>query len=330
MISVAYINNGCVDSFFEKAFEQYDKEVTSLMNEARKSYVDLRSNTDLIMLESEIMGELDNSQTAILEAEGQSFVKKLGQTLISLFESFVKFVDSIVQKVKDFNFSLKSNEKKMNALVKNHPELAKEKIQLLADEGGLDFSDFKSLADLDKEFFQIVEMSKKADIDPNSLKGKWEAAKKKLNMQDSTVKTVAGVASAATATIGLALAIKKFKGDVAKSQKDAITSKETIRRAKAAAYDAITEDNPESENWGKANVLLGIYRELQGKHQKAIQNDASVLNKMSNVIASAIDKALDSAAGKTVLGNTKETIHADLKHINDTNPDNKKDKDNKN
>ena len=325
MISAAYINNGCVDSFFEKAFEQYENDVNSLISEARKSYVDLRSNTDLIMLESEIMGELDNSQTAILEAEGQSFVKKLGQTLISLFESFVKFVDSIVQKVKDFNFSLKSNEKKMNALVKNHPELAKEKIQLLADEGGLDFSDFKSLADLDKEFFQIVEMSKKADIDPNSLKGKWEAAKKKLNMQDSTVKTVAGVASAATATIGLALAIKKFKGDVAKSQKDAITSKETIRRAKAAAYDAITEDNPESENWGKANVLLGIYRELQGKHQKAIQNDASVLNKMSNVIASAIDKALDSAAGKTVLGNTKETIHADLKHINDTNPDNKKD-----
>ena len=325
MISAAYINNGCVDSFFEKAFEQYENDVNSLISEARKSYVDLRSNTDLIMLESEIMGELDNSQIAILEAEGQSFVKKLGQTLISLFESFVKFVDSIVQKVKDFNFSLKSNEKKMNALVKNHPELAKEKIQLLADEGGLDFSDFKSLADLDKEFFQIVEMSKKADIDPDSLKGKWEAAKKKLNMQDSTVKTVAGVASAATATIGLALAIKKFKGDVAKSQKDAITSKETIRRAKAAAYDAITEDNPESENWGKANVLLGIYRELQGKHQKAIQNDASVLNKMSNVIASAIDKALDSAAGKTVLGNTKETIHADLKHINDTNPDNKKD-----
>ena len=327
MISAAYINNGCVDSFFEKAFEQYENDVNSLMSEARKSYVDLRSNTDLIMLESEIMGELDNSQTAILEAEGQSFVKKLGQTLISLFESFVKFVDSIVQKVKDFNFSLKSNEKKMNALVKNHPELAKEKIQLLADEGGLDFSDFKSLADLDKEFFQIVEMSKKADIDPDSLKGKWEAAKKKLNMQDSTVKTVAGVASAATATIGLALAIKKFKGDVAKSQKDAITSKETIRRAKAAAYDAITDDNPESKNWGKANVLLGIYRELQGKHQKAIQNDASVLNKMSNVIASAIDKALDSAAGKAVLGNTKETIHADLKHINDTNPDNKKDND---
>ena len=325
MISAAYINNGCVDSFFEKAFEQYENDVNSLMSEAKKSYVDLRSNTDLIMLESEIMGELDNSQTAILEAEGQSFVKKLGQTLISLFESFVKFVDSIVQKVKDFNFSLKSNEKKMNALVKNHPELAKEKIQLLADEGGLDFSDFKSLADLDKEFFQIVEMSKKADIDPNSLKGKWEAAKKKLNMQDSTVKTVAGVASAATATIGLALAIKKFKGDVAKSQREAITSKETIRRAKAAAYDAIKEDNHESENWGKANVLLGIYRELQGKHQKAIQNDASVLNKMSNVIASAIDKALDSAAGKAVLGNTKETIHADLKHINDTNPDNKKD-----
>lgn len=327
MISAAYINNGCVDSFFEKAFEQYENDVNSLMSEARKSYVDLRSNTDLIMLESEIMGELDNSQTAILEAEGQSFVKKLGQTLISLFESFVKFVDSIIQKVKDFNFSLKSNEKKMNALVKNHPELAKEKIQLLADEGGLDFSDFKSLADLDKEFFQIVEMSKKADIDPDSLKGKWEAAKKKLNMQDSTVKTVAGVASAATATIGLALAIKKFKGDVAKSQKDAIASKETIRRAKAAAYDAISKDNPESANWGKANVLLGIYRELQGKHQKAIQNDASVLNKMSNVIASAIDKALDSAAGKSVLGNTKDSIHADLKHINDTNPDNKKNKD---
>ena len=173
MISAAYINNGCVDSFFEKAFEQYDKEVFSLMHDANNSYVELRINTDLIMLESEIMGELENSQTTILEAEGQNFVKKIGQTIISLFESFVKFVDSIVQKVKDFNFRLKSNEKKMNSLVKNHPELTKEKIQLLADEGGLDFSDFKSLAELDKEFFQIVEMSKKADVKPDSLKGRW-------------------------------------------------------------------------------------------------------------------------------------------------------------
>ena len=320
MISAAYINNGCVDSFFEKAFEHYDKEVFSLMNEANKSYVELRSKTDLIMLESEIMGELENSQTTILEAEGQNFIKKIGQTIISLFESFVKFVDSIVQKLKDFNFRLKSNEKKMNSLVKNHPELTKEKIQLLADEGGLDFSDFKSLAELDKEFFKIVEMSKKADVKPDSLKGKWEAAKKKLNMQDSTVKTVATVASAATAVISLAVAIKKFKGDVAKSQYNVIDSKDDIRRAKATAYDAITKDNPDSGNWGKANVLLGIYRELQGKHQKAIQNDASVLNKMSNAIASAIDKALDSSAAKSVLGDTKHSIHADLKYIHDNDP----------
>ena len=320
MISAAYINNGCVDSFFEKAFEHYDKEVFSLMNDANNSYVELRINTDLIMLESEIMGELENSQTTILEAEGQSFVKKIGQTIISLFESFVKFVDSIVQKLKDFNFRLKSNEKKMNSLVKNHPELTKEKIQLLADEGGLDFSDFKSLAELDKEFFKIVEMSKKADVKPDSLKGKWEAAKKKLNMQDSTVKTVATVASAATAVISLAVAIKKFKGDVAKSQYNVIDSKDDIRRAKATAYDAITKDNPDSGNWGKANVLLGIYRELQGKHQKAIQNDASVLNKMSNAIASAIDKALDSSAAKSVLGDTKHSIHADLKYIHDNDP----------
>ena len=323
MISAAYINNGCVDSFFEKAFEQYDKEVFSLMNEANNSYVELRSKTDLIMLESEIMGELENSQTAILEAEGQSFVKKIGQTIISLFESFVKFVDSIVQKLKDFNFRLKSNEKKMNSLVKNHPELTKEKIQLLADEGGLDFSDFKSLAELDKEFFKIVEMSKKADVSPDSLKGKWEAAKKKLNMQDSTVKTIATVASAATATISLALAIKKFKGDVAESHRDAIASKTTIQRAKACAFAAISQDNPDSDNWGKANVLLGIYRELQGKHQKAIQNDASVLNKMSNAIASAIDKALDSTAAKSILGNTKDSIHADLLHIYDHDPNNR-------
>ena len=323
MISAAYINNGCVDSFFEKAFEQYDKEVFSLMNEANNSYVELRSNTDLIMLESEIMGELENSQTAILEAEGQNFVKKIGQTIISLFESFVKFVDSIVQKLKDFNFRLKSNEKKMNSLVKNHPELTKEKIQILADEGGLDFSDFKSLAELDKEFFKIVEMSKKADVSPDSLKGKWEAAKTKLNMQDSTVKTIATVASAATATISLALAIKKFKGDVAESHRDAIASKTTIQRAKACAFAAISQDNPDSDNWGKANVLLGIYRELQGKHQKAIQNDASVLNKMSNAIASAIDKVLDSAAAISILGNTKDSIHADLLHIYDHNPNNR-------
>ena len=320
MISAAYINNGCVDSFFEKAFEHYDKEVFSLMNEANKSYVELRINTDLIMLESEIMGELENSQTAILEAEGQNFVKKIGQTIISLFESFVKFVDSIIEKLKDFNFRLKSNEKKINSLVKKHPELTKEKIQLLADEGGLDFSDFKSLAELDKEFFKIVEMSKKADVSPDSLKGKWEAAKKKLNMQDSTVKTIATVATTATAVISLAVAIKKFKGDVAKSQYNVIDSKDDIRRAKATAYDAITKDNPDSGNWGKANVLLGIYRELQGKHQKAIQNDASVLNKMSNAIASAIDKALDSSAAKSVLGDTKHSIHADLKYIHDNDP----------
>ena len=44
---------------------------------------------------------------------------------------------------------------------------------------------------------------------------------------------------------------------------------------------------------------------------------------MSNAIASAIDKALDSAAGKSILGNTKDSIHADLLHIYDNDPNNR-------
>jgi hypothetical protein len=284
------------------------------LDDIYEAYADLKSKTDLIIFESSVIGEIDEDKQLVLESENKNFIEKIGEKIIEMSKKFMEMIDRLIDKVKSIGFKFKSNEKKMDLLLKQHPELAKEKIQVLCDEGGLDFSDMKSLSELDKEFEAILKMSKEKDIDPNTLKGKWEKAKKKWVGTDSDKATnVKKVAAAATAVITLGVAIHKFKPEITTWKNKLSEAKMHQKSENYKFYKHITEENPEMADKGVIAWKLAMNRERNGLYSKAIQKHQSIFDRMINSIADGIDKVIGSKPGKVVFGDAKSSYIDDMK-----------------
>ncbi len=316
MISVNYINSGFTSLYnnddcypFLKYLEESDNEILS-MN------VKYKMDVSRVLMERSIMGD-DGSYTNFFEAENKNFVEKIGAALIELGKKFNEMIDKMIDKIKDFAFKFKSNEKKMDMLVKQHPELGKEKIKVLCDKGGLDFSDINNMAKLNSAFEDILRASKKGDIDPASLKGKWETAKKKILGDDYEKKGVVGAVAAVGTVLTVAVAVKKFKPEIAdwKAKLNDIQSKEKVLDAEA--YAAIKKDNANIENAGYASTILAINRERKQLHAKAIGQQQSVVDKIVNSIAKGIDSLVGSKAGKAILGDKSVALRTDLTNAAD-------------
>ena len=316
MISVNYINSGFTSLYNNDDSYSFLKYLEESDNEIRSINVKYKMDVSRVLMERSIMGD-DGSYTNFFEAENKNFIEKIGAALIELGKKFNEMIDKMIDKIKDFAFKFKNNEKKMDLLVKQHPELGKEKIKVLCDKGGLDFSDINNMAKLNSAFEEILRASKKGNVDPASLKGKWETAKKKILGDDYEKKGVVGAVAAVGTVLTVAVAVKKFKPEIAdwKSKLNDIQSKEKVLDAEA--YEAIKKDNANIENAGYASTILAINRERKQLHAKAIGQQQSVVDKIVNSIAKGIDSLVGSKTGKAILGDKSAALRTDLTNAAD-------------
>ena len=318
-ISVNYINRGSDLLFnddvniYESFCDKYIDEVDKAMVEYKIACSDDGIFDTLTFMEADETNSSDKKEKA-----KKSVIEKIGAALIAMGKKFSELVQKAIQKVKDLFFKFKSNEKKMNELVKSHPELTKEKIQLLCSEGELDFDMIKSMSQLQKEFDAIMKMSEEADYKPGSMRAKWEKAKRKwFDTQDGKLIKAGKIAVAGAAVIGLAVAIKEIKPKFSKANTNFVQSEKENSEAIAKAYDNLKK-NGYLKNVGFHQEKLMIRKEMQGLHAKAIGMTTSLLSKLEMSIAKALDK-IDTNADKKKLAahidirNTKNRIRADKK-----------------
>lgn len=309
MISMDFINSGHSELYNDdycNSFLLYLKESEKEVSSISVSY---KTEISKVLMEATIMDYDINEYKSFFEKENKNFAEKIGAALISLAKKFNEMIDKIIEKIKDFAFKFKSNEKKMDILIKEHPELGKEKIKVLCDKGGLDFSDINNLAKLNSSFEEILQMTKNANVDPDSLKGKWETAKKKFLGDDYKKK---GAIAVAGTVLTLALAVKTFKPQIAqwKSKLSSIKDEEKVLDAKA--YEAIRRDRPgiDREGWGTA--LLAIHRERKQLHAKAIGQQQTIVDRLVNSIVRGVDTIVGSNTGRAILGDKSAALRTDL------------------
>lgn len=318
-ISVNYINRGS-DLLFNDDVNIYESFCDKYIDEVDKAMVEYKiaCSDDGIFDTLTFMEADETSSSDKKEKAKKSVIEKIGAALIAMGKKFSELVQKAIQKVKDLFFKFKSNEKKMNELVKSHPELTKEKIQLLCSEGELDFDMIKSMSQLQKEFDAIMKMSEEADYKPGSMRAKWEKAKRKwFDTQDGKLIKAGKIAAGAAAVIALAVAIKEIKPKFSKANTNFVQAEKENREAIAKAYDNLKK-NGYLKNVGFHQEKLMIRKEMQGLHAKAIGRTTSLLSKLEMSIAKALDK-FDVNADKKKLAehidirNTKNRIRADKK-----------------
>jgi hypothetical protein len=231
--------------------------------------------------------EKDKKPSPAMEQKKKNVFERIGETVIKLFKKFSEMIDKIISHLKEGSFARKSNIQKLELLLKEHPELKKEALGAF-NEGAINMSDFKSLKELDAAFDEIVKMSKKEDVDPNSLKGKWEAAKKKI--ANSNNSWIINGAKAATVVIGAAVAVKTFGPSIAKAQNEFQKNKAENAERNMEYLKILKKEDVINKDTGIATTLLGIHKERLNYHASVAKSTGTAIDKLEFAIASFIDK----------------------------------------
>ena len=176
----------------------------------------------------------------------------------------------------------------------------------------------KSLAQLDKEFDAIMKMSEKADVDPNTIKGKWEKAKEKwLNSEDGKLVKAGKVAGGVAAVISLGLLAAKIIPEMTKGKAEFDERRKKALVSKAESLERLEQASRfQNVDHGKAIMEVSIRREQMGLWAQAIGLYESRFQKIVDAVARAVDRFSDRNGDKAA------AYRANLNHALNTARDN--------
>lgn len=306
MISLEYVN-GSISLETEEVCRPFESFMESYKNDINKMFADFGILEERVTLESAIMGSVPESTMIVYESEKKNIFTKIGEMVVAIYKKFIEFIDSMIDKIKTYSFQKKSDLQKLEVLLKNHPDLKNEAIAAF-NKGALDLQDVRSLKELDEAFDEIIKLSKKKDIDPKSLRGKWEKAKEKFEKDEKSWKIVK-IAAATTAVISAAVAVKTLPAVLAKHKNNLEKDKQDSKAREAKVLETLKQNHEDDINdMGKQRLILEINRELHEKHTLVRKENLSVIEKLANGITKLIDKFdKDNNGAKRLISDLTET-----------------------
>ena len=295
MISIGYVNN-TLTPMTDMLFREYSDEINDIYDNTNNICYEMSLLEERVNIEQEITGSVDDTLVLEYEEKKKNFFQKIGEAIITIFEKIRTAIQSAIDKIKEIAFGSKSDLQKLDTLIKKHPELKNEAICAF-NSGALDMKDIKSLKELDAAFEEIIRMSKEKDIDPNTLKGKWEKAKKKFNEDEKTWKIVK-VGAAATTVITAIKAVATFNGALRRNRDELQESNAKNRELEAELEKRLRDEgaikaaDPSTGKGGTGRwtALLQITRERNGYHDAARMQNLTLIEKIQNGIAKFLDK----------------------------------------
>ena len=171
------------------------------------------------------LGVYTESQDEYYAESAADAVRKLGEKVIEIINRIKEFISSIIGKIRGMGIKHKALGKDFAKIEKSNPELA-EKIKVSVASGDIDFATMRGISDYYKEVDKIMEDIKKNKIDPKSLRGRLEAAKKKLNEKKETIQTIAAVLGLVASATGIYWGYRKYQA----SRKQQETNFEQIEK----------------------------------------------------------------------------------------------------
>ena len=323
MIDVNYINDGFITSSYTNPVLVFEREMQSIAVTLANIKTEYDNAVAPFLLESEITGILTEKNEENINKEKTNVFAKLGKVVKNIVKKVIELADKLIGKVKDLSFSLKSNEKKMERLIKEHPELSKEKIKILSEKGGLDFSDFKSFAVMDKAFDELLEAANNPKVDSKGFRAKYDKFVADLKNDKSGIQTAAKAATAVASVVGVSYAITQARKGMADTDDAIRKMKNRANKDESRIYNYMKNNkNIDYDSMGKFQLALNAFRLKHGKQAQVIGENISIFSRIVNSVAKVADRFLDTDASKAVFGdvnkNYKQNKEYGHKHNKET------------
>lgn len=323
MISIGYVNN-TLTPMTDMLFREYSDEINGIYDNTDSICYEMSLLEERVSIEQEITGSVDETLMLEYEEKKKNFFQKIGETVIAIFEKVRAAIQSAIDKIKEIAFGSKSDLQKLDALIKKHPELKNEAVCAF-NSGALEMKDIKSLKELDTAFEEIIRMSKEKDVDPNTLKGKWEKAKKKFNEDEKTWKIVK--VGAATVTVIKAIqAVATLNGVLRKNRDVLQESNAKNKELEAEIADRLSCEGalskkdkngfPKDVKVGYHTAMLQILRERNGFHDAARMKNLTLIEHIQNGIAKFLDKFTPKSKTNRLYNDYRqELVNRDTKRV---------------
>lgn len=284
MIRMDYINDTYT---FESddILRPYSKYLNSCLDDMEPVFSEYSLVCDKIDLELMMMESVSETTMMIYEDAKKSFLQRVGEKILELRDKFIEFIDKIIDKIKTFSFNHKSNEQKLRKLLKEHPEFKNDTL-MAVKEGTLNLNNIESLKKLNDDFDEIIKLAKKGNVDPNSLKGKFEDAKEK---HEKRLKKAAEIGKNTSIIITASLALATFGPKLVASFRSAEKSKAEQRKFSKNIYETLFMIKDETGTDKKPEVIS-----TKTKEKDIIKRDKSGKPILSDV-------PLKDEKGKTVM-----------------------------
>lgn len=313
MVDISFVRDEIslpVAEYYE--FQQY---LETCCEDIDNMYLGYSSKCEALMIEQEVLGEFeDPKKIEYIEEAVSDMVKAVGNKIIAIFNKVKEFLSNLKDKFSSIFIKRESDVKKLDRIVKAHPEL---KDEILMHGKDLELRDYQSLKDLNRAFEEILKMSEKDKVDPKSLKGRWEKAKQKFESKSNMIVLVSGTLSAALVIATYRSKIKEAKNRLGNAEMSMQELKDKAYKSLTSRIDGINANggsHKRVEDMGKVETMLNIYRECMGKNTEAVTQGLSTINKFTNRMAEGIDKLLSTKAGVKIMGDTKYKTHQSFKY----------------
>jgi hypothetical protein len=291
MISAAFVRG-------ETYTEDFSSERINLMHE--NMYLEIESLTeeyldknDRLIFESATFD--DNRLESLVIESGKNVFEKIGEFIISLHTKFVNFIKKVMLSIENKKFATKDYENKLNELSNGDPTLKADIIEKFKN-ADLSITDMKSLAEFDKTYKELVELSKKADIDPNSFRGKVEAFKDKFKDIDKSA--VVNIAKAFTAVVTAAGCVAVLKTNLAKvktTHQTMLSNEKKVNEEMSKLYHDIIKKNSKNKDIVDTNkmsnyqALMNLTNFYYGKYNSILTRDDRSCNTASRIIGNLVE-----------------------------------------
>lgn len=287
MINTEFMN-GSIGTDIEDIVREYASFNESCKKEINNMFAEFELLEEKVALESAIMDTVPDQMMMVYESEKKNIFEKIGKFILDIFNNFIKAIDGFIDKIKLNMFKSKSEFQKLDILLKKHPELKDEeitKVQKAFLDGSLNLNDMKGLKELDSTFDELVKMVKNKDVDPKSIKGKIEKAKKEFE-KDKDKWAIAKVAGVLTAVY----TIKKFGPDMKKLIDDNQAAKKKAKAEYAEIYEELQKNNSVDHDMGKWQLLLEFWRFKNQKYVEVSEGLYRGMDKVYKAVATFLDK----------------------------------------
>lgn len=308
MISAAFVRG-------ETYTEDFSSEIINATND--KMYLEIESLTedyldksDRLLFESATFD--DNRLESYVIESGKNVFEKIGEFIISLHTKFVNFITKIMASIENRKFATKDYENKLNELSHGDPTLKADIVEKFKN-ADLSISDMKSLSEFDKTYRELVELSKKSEIDPKSFKGKVEAFKEKFKDIDKSA--VVNMAKAFTAVATAAGAIAVLKGNLSKvkaSHQTILANEKKVNEGLSVAYNELIKsknrDIVDTTRMSNYQALMNLTNFYYGKYNNIIARDNATCKKADGIVNGLINLVTNREA------NAKNTLDSFAKY----------------